>query len=391
MDAIASLPTDAEAWNAGAIPFNRPYMVGTELEHVRQAHANLQLSGDGAFTRRCSRWLEGRVRSVKALLTPSCTAALEMAAILARIEPGDEIVMPSYTFVSTANAFALRGGVPVFVDVRPDTLNVDETLLEAAIGPRTKAICVVHYAGVACEMDAIGAIARQHGLLLVEDAAQGVMASYKGRALGGIGALGALSFHETKNITAGEGGALLVNDPALADRAEIVREKGTNRTQFLEGRIDKYTWMDVGSSFLPSELTAAFLWGQMEAAETITTRRLSIWEAYHSAFADLAAGERVQRPHVPEGCVHNAHMYWLVLPREKPRRDVIRRLAARGVNAVSHYVPLHSSPAGRRIGRTSGSLARTEDLAERLLRLPLWLGLEPEQDRVIEAVREALA
>lgn len=386
----APLPTDAEAWNAGAIPFNRPFMVGTELAHVQRAHANLQLSGDGAFTKLCGAWLEARIGSAKALLTPSCTAALEMAAILARIEPGDEIVMPSYTFVSTANAFALRGGVPVFVDVRPDTLNLDETLVEAAIGPRTKAICVVHYAGVACEMDAIAAIAERHGLLLVEDAAQGILASYKGRALGGIGALGCLSFHETKNVTSGEGGALLVNDRALADRAEIVREKGTNRTQFLEGRIDKYTWMDVGSSFLPSELTAAFLWGQMEAAEAITARRLAIWDAYHAAFADLEAAGRVQRPTVPEGCVHNAHMYWLVLPRAVPRRDFIRTLAARGINAVSHYVPLHSSPAGRRISRTSGSLAVTEDRAERLVRLPLWLGLEPEQHRVIAAVREAL-
>ena len=377
---------------AGLAPifFNRPYMVGTELEYVRRAHANLQLAGDGEFTALCSRWLEARTGSVKALLTHSCTAALEMAALLCDIAPGDEILMPSYTFVSTANAFALRGGVPVFVDIRSDTMNLDETLVEAAIGPRTKAIVVVHYAGVACEMDTIMAIAARHGLRVIEDAAQGLMSSYKGRALGSIGHLGALSFHETKNITSGEGGALLINDRGLCERAQLIREKGTNRTQFLAGRVDKYTWLDIGSSYLPGEMTAAFLWGQMEAADDITERRLSIWNRYHQSFASLEAAGLLQRPRTPLGCTANAHMYYLLLNAGHPRAHFLAQLAEAGVGAVSHYVPLHSSPAGRRLARASGSLARTTDLSARLLRLPLWLGLEPQQQRVIDAVEAAL-
>ena len=373
------------------IPFNRPYMVGTELEYVRQAHANLQLAGDGEFTALCSRWLEARTGSVKALLTHSCTAALEMAALLCDIAPGDEILMPSYTFVSTANAFALRGGVPVFVDIRSDTMNLDETLIEAAIGPRTKAIVVVHYAGVACEMDTIMAIAARYGLRVIEDAAQGLMSSYKGRALGSIGHLGALSFHETKNITCGEGGALLINDPGLCERAQFIREKGTNRTQFLEGRVDKYTWLDIGSSYLPGEMTAAFLWGQMEAADDITQRRLSIWNRYHQGFASLEAAGLLRRPHTPPGCLANAHMYYLLLNDAHSRPQFMAQLAEAGIGAVSHYVPLHSSPAGLRLARAGGSLARTEDLSARLLRLPLWLGLEPHQQRVIDAVEQALS
>lgn len=382
--------SEAEPDRGQPIPFNRPYMVGTELEHVKQAHANLQLSGDGAFTRRCHQWIERTTGCRKALLTPSCTAALEMAALLADIAPGDEVVMPSYTFVSTANAFALRGGVPVFVDIRPDTMNIDETLIEAAITPRTRAIVVVHYAGVACEMDAVLDLAKRYGLLVVEDAAQGVLATWRGRPLGAIGHMGTLSFHETKNITSGEGGALLVNDEAFVDAAEIVREKGTDRTRFLDGRVDKYTWLEVGSSYLPSEMTAAFLWGQMSAADEITLRRLDLWARYHDAFEGLAVRGRLRRPVVPEDCGPNAHMYWVLVPPSVSRPRFIADLAKRGVNAVSHYVPLHTSPAGRRLGRCVGSMRQTEDLSERLVRLPLWIGLERQQPRVIDAVHEAL-
>lgn len=372
------------------IPFNKPFMVGTELEYVRQAHANLHLSGDGGFTALCSRWLEHQVGCHEALLTHSCTAALEMAALLIDIQPGDEVVMPSYTFVSTANAFVLRGGVPVFVDIRPDTLNIDETLIEAAITQRTRAIVVVHYAGVACEMDAVMAIAKRHGLAVVEDAAQGLMSSYRGAPLGSIGQLGAVSFHETKNIMSGEGGALLVNDPALAERARLIREKGTNRTRFLEGLVDKYTWIDLGSSYLPSDMTAAFLWGQMNAAELITARRLELWEAYHRALEPLEVAGRLRRPVVPAACTANGHLYYVLLPDDVPRPRFLAGLAERGVGAVSHYVPLHDSPAGLRVGRAHGPLPHTTAVSERLVRLPMWLGLEAEQHRVIDAVNEAL-
>ena len=373
------------------IPFNRPYMVGTELDHVREAHRRLQLAGDGHFTSLCSEWLERRTGCRTALLTHSCTAALEMAAILADIGPGDEIVMPSYTFVSTANAFVLRGGLPVFVDIRADTLNIDETKLEAAITPRTRAIVVVHYAGVACEMDTVMAIAERHRLLVIEDAAQGAMASYRGRALGSIGQMGTLSFHETKNIMSGEGGALLVNDPALARRARLIRDKGTNRTDFLEGKVDKYTWVDIGSSYLPGEMTAAFLWGQMQAADEITSRRLALWDVYHRAFQGLEASGHLRRPTVPEPCMANAHMYYILLPDRTARPGFIDQLARRGINAVSHYVPLHSSPGGMRFSRTAAELPLTTDLADRLVRLPLWIGLDDQQQRVIEAVHEILA
>lgn len=372
------------------IPFNRPYMVGTELELVQQAHANLHLAGDGAFTRLCTEWLEQQVGCEKALLTPSCTAALEMAALLAGIEPGDEIVMPSYTFVSTANAFALRGGIPVFVDIRPDTLNLDASKIEAALTPRTRAIVVVHYAGVGCEMDRVMEIAERHRLLVIEDAAQGVLSSYRGRPLGGIGQLGTFSFHETKNITSGEGGALLVNDPVFAARAQIIREKGTNRSQFLEGRVDKYTWLDIGSSFLPSEMTAAFLWGQMGVAIDITRRRLDLWNVYHDSFEALENAGRLRRPIVPDDCTINGHMYYILLPEDVPRRNFIHLLALRGIGAVSHYVPLHSSPGGLRFGRSADDLPHTTVLSERLVRLPMWLGLEPLQHRVIDAVIDAL-
>ena len=372
------------------IPFNKPYMTGKELWYVAQAHANGHLAGDGDFSKRCCAWLEHRTGCCKALLTHSCTAALEMAALLADIGPGDEIIIPSYTFVSTANAFALRGGVPVFVDIRPDTLNIDETRIEAAITPRTKAIVPVHYAGVGCEMDAIMAIAQRHRLLVIEDAAQGILSTYKGRPLGSIGHMAALSFHETKNIISGEGGALLVNDARFADRAEIIREKGTNRSQFFRGQVDKYTWVDVGSSYLPGELIAAFLWAQMEEADAITRRRLDLWATYHQRFAALETSGRVRRPMLPSDCGHNAHMYYLLLPDLAARTAFIAQMKAREIHPVFHYVPLHSSPQGSVLGRTVGSMAHTNSLSERLVRLPLWLGLDEHIQRVADEVVAAL-
>jgi len=372
------------------IPFNKPYMTGKELFYIAEAHFNGMLAGDGPFTKRCHNWLEARTGSEKALLTHSCTAALEMAAMLLDIQPGDEVIMPSYTFVSTANAFVLRGGVPVFVDISPVTLNIDETLIEAAITPRTKAIVPVHYAGVACEMDAIMDIARRHKLMVVEDAAQGIMSSYKGRPLGSIGHLGCLSFHETKNIISGEGGALLINDTSLAHRAEIIREKGTNRSEFFRGQVDKYTWCDVGSSYLPGELIAAFLWAQMEAADEITHRRLAIWHNYHKAFSSLEHDGSVRRPMVPHGCTQNAHMYYLLLPDLVARTAFINRMRQNKIASVFHYVPLHRAPAGERFGRAHGELPITVDLADRLVRLPLWVGLEEQIDVVIAEVFSAL-
>jgi len=372
------------------IPFNRPYMTGRELAYIAQAHANGHLSGDGPFTKRCNAWLEQTTGAMRALLTHSCTAALEMAALLLDLEPGDEVIMPSFTFVSTANAFVLRGAVPVFVDIRADTLNIDENLIEAAITPRTRAICVVHYAGVGCEMDAIEAIAVRHGLTIVEDAAQGILATYRGRPLGAIGALGALSFHETKNLISGEGGALLVNDARFAERAEIIREKGTNRSQFFRGQVDKYTWVDVGSSYLPSEILAAFLAAQIEEADTINARRLALWNRYHEAFAPLEAAGRLRRPIVPAHCTHNAHTYYLLLDDLDARTRFIASLKANDIHPVFHYVPLHSAPAGRKYGRASGDLAITDRTGERLVRLPLWLP-DLDQARVIGTVETFFA
>lgn len=373
------------------IPFNRPYMTGRELDYIADAHRRGHLSGDGPYTRRCHQWLEATTGASKALLTHSCTAALEMAAILLDLGPGDEVIMPSYTFVSTANAFVLRGARPVFVDIREDTLNLDERLVEAAITPRTKAICVVHYAGVACEMDAILAIAARHGLKVVEDAAQGIFSTYKGRPLGAIGDLGALSFHETKNIISGEGGALLAREGDLAERAEIIREKGTDRSRFFRGQVDKYTWVDIGSSYLPSELVAAFLAAQAEHGEEITARRLALWDRYHQWAAAHEAEGRLRRPVVPSHCVHNAHMYYLLLPGLEARTAFIQRMKAQGVGTVFHYIPLHSSPAGLRLGRTAGELPVTDDLSARLVRMPLWVGLEAHMDAVLEAADDALA
>jgi dTDP-4-amino-4,6-dideoxygalactose transaminase len=359
-------------------PFNRPYMTGREFVHIAEAHANGVLAGDGPFTKLCHQRLEERIGCAKALLTHSCTGALEMSALLANIQPGDEVIMPSYTFTSTATAFVLRGGVPVFVDIRADTLNLDETLIEAAITPRTKAIVPVHYAGVGCEMDLILDIAKRHGLMVIEDAAQGFASTYRGRPLGSLGTMGCLSFHETKNIISGEGGALLINDAHLAERAEIIREKGTNRSAFFRGDVDKYTWVDLGSSFLPGELIAAFLWAQLQQGDDITRQRLDIWHHYHAALVDAEQRGLLRRPIVPAECVHNAHMYYVLLPSLAARTEVIRRMRAQSVMPVFHYVPLHSSPAGQRFARVCGPMTNTDDLSSRLLRLPLWIGVERE-------------
>ena len=372
------------------IPFNKPYMTGKELWYISQAHAKGHLAGDGGYTRLCNEWLEKRTGAHRALLTHSCTAGLEMAALLADVQPGDEVIMPSYTFVSTANAFVLRGAVPVFVDVRADTLNLDEKLVEAAITPKTRAIVPVHYAGVACEMDAIMDIARRHGLIVIEDAAQGVMSSYKGRPLGSIGDLAAVSFHETKNVISGEGGALLINNPRFAERAEIIREKGTNRSLFFRGQVDKYTWVDVGSSYLPGEIVAAFLWAQFEEVDAITKRRLAMWNTYHQWFADSEKAGKLRRPVIPAHCTHNAHMYYILLPDVARRSATIERLKALGVHSVFHYVPLHSAPAGLMYGRAHGDLRITDDIAERLLRLPMWVGMEEQQTEVIQCVLSVL-
>lgn len=366
-------------------------MTGKELYYIAKAHFEGALAGDGPFTALCHRWLETHTKCDMALLTHSCTAALEMAALLLEIEPGDEVIMPSYTFVSTANAFVLRGGVPVFVDIREDTLNLDERLIEAAITPRTKAIVPVHYAGVGCEMDEIMAVARRHRLRVVEDAAQGVMATYKGRALGTIGDLGAYSFHETKNVISGEGGALLINDPKFESRAEIIREKGTNRSRFLRGEVDKYTWQDIGSSFLPGELIAAFLWAQLEQAEQITATRLASWRMYHELLEPLEDSGILRRPIVPETCGHNGHMYYILLSPDVDRNVTLNEFKAHDVASVFHYVPLHSSPAGQRFGRSHGDLVVTEQASRRLIRLPLWVGLPvADQQRVVSILKGAV-
>ena len=378
--------------SAESIPFNRPFMSGRELQNIAESHANGRLAGDGPFTHACHQWMEQRTGSAKALLTHSCTAALEMTALLLDIAPGDEVIMPSFTFVSTANAFVLRGAIPVFVDVRDDTLNLDENLLEAAITSRTRAIVPVHYAGVACEMDHIMATARRQGLRVVEDAAQGLMASYKGRALGSIGDLAALSFHETKNITSGEGGCILVNDPSLSSRAEIIREKGTDLSRFFRGDVDKYTWQEVGSSFLPGELTAAFLWAQLEKADWVTEQRLATWQHYHNLLAPLERDGLLRRPRVPPGCQHNAHMYYVRLPAGVSRSAMLDEFKKEGIGAVFHYVPLHSSPGGLRYCRTQGDLTVTEAAWAELIRLPLWIGLtETQQVRVVEVLRRKLS
>lgn len=372
------------------IPFNKPALVGPEFAYIRRALEAGHLSGNGEFTKRCHQLLEDLTGSGKALLTHSCTAALEMSAMLANIGAGDEVIMPSFTFVSTANAFVLRGATPVFVDVRADTFNLDERQIADAITPRTRAIVPVHYAGVACDMDVISAVAAEHDLTVIEDAAQAIGSTYRGRALGSLGHLAALSFHETKNIISGEGGALLVNDGTFADRAEILWEKGTNRGAFFRGQVDKYTWVDIGSSFLPSEMLAAFLCAQLEAVDTINQQRRDAWQRYHEAFAGLEEAERAVRPFVPAWCGHNAHMYYLLLPDLAQRTRFIESLRLSGVAAVFHYVPLHSSPAGMRYGRAHDTLPVSQDVSDRLVRLPLWPGVELHQAQIIDAVVSAI-
>lgn len=378
--------------NTDVIPFNRPFITNTDIEYICSACSSSRLAGDGPFTKRAHTLLETTTGTHKALLTHSCTAALEMSALLLDMVPGDEVIMPSFTFVSTANAFVLRGAVPVFVDIRPDTLNIDERKLEAAITSRTRAIVPVHYAGTSCEMDTIMEVAARHDLAVVEDAAQGYMARYKGRALGTIGHLGAYSFHETKNVVAGEGGALLINSPEYRLRAEITREKGTDRSRFLRGEVDKYTWQDVGSSFLPSDMTAALLLSQLDHAEKITAQRLAIWEYYHQRLAKAEEYGLLRRPVIPAGCEHNAHMYYVLLAPDFDRNVILANLKAEGIHATFHYVPLHDSPAGKRFTRCHGPMTHTNDLSARLVRLPLWVDLtEAMQERVCTALEACLA
>lgn len=363
------------------IPFNKPPCVGRELDYMAQAVADGKICGDGAFTRRCGGWLEHNTGSPKALLTTSCTHALEMAAMLCGIQPGDEVIMPSYTFVSTADAFVRLGARIVFVDIRPDTLNLDEQLVGLAITPKTKAIVPVHYAGVSCEMDPIMELARRYGLKVVEDAAQGMMCSYKGRPLGAIGDFGCFSFHETKNYSMGEGGALLINDAQYVTKAEIIREKGTNRSQFFRGMVDKYTWVDYGSSYLPSELNAAYLWAQLERADEINRERLSAWQDYYEGLECLS--DRIDLPAVPPSCVHNAHMFYIKARDLEERTALIQHLKSNGISAPFHYVPLHSSPAGMKYGRFAGEDRYTTRESERLLRLPMYYGITEEDINIV--------
>lgn len=373
---------------AGFVPFNRPYMVGKELQYIAEAVEAGHLAGDGPFTRRCQAWLENALGACKVLLTHSCTAALEMSAILCDVEPGDEVIMPSYTFVSTANAFVLRGARPVFVDIRPDTLNLDENRMEQAITSRTRAVVPVHYAGVSCEMDSVLSIARHHQLYVIEDAAQGINASYKGRPLGAMGDLGTLSFHETKNLISGEGGALVVQNEEMVERADIIREKGTNRASFFRGEVDKYTWVDIGSSFLPSEIVAAFLYAQLEKADEVMTRRRQIFDTYRRSLEDLEAKGWLRLPVIPAECNHNAHLFYVVLPFARQRDELLVHFKQLGINSVFHYIPLHESPMGRRLGYESGGLPVTEDVSRRLLRLPCFYSLgEEQQERVIHELR----
>lgn len=369
------------------ISFNKPPVVGDELKYIEEALSERKLSGDGRFTRQCNEFLESLTGTKKALLTTSCTHATEMAAILADIRPGDEVIMPSYTFVSTANAFVLRGATAVFVDIRPDTMNIDETLIEDAITEKTKAIVPVHYAGVSCEMDTIMDIATRHGLMVIEDAAQGIMSSYHGRPLGTIGDYGCFSFHETKNISMGEGGALLIRDTANVGQAEIVREKGTNRSRFFRGEIDKYSWVDQGSSYLPSELNAAFLWGQLQSADQIYDDRMRSWNAYYDRLKPLEDKGLLELPVIPDGCVHNAHMFYVKMRDLEERTALLRHLKENGIGAVFHYVPLHSSEAGKRFGRFHGEDRFTTRESERIVRLPMWYGLtESGVDQVTQFV-----
>lgn len=369
------------------ISFNIPPYVGTEEKYIAEAIAGRKLCGDGEFTRRCHAWLETRFGTPKALLTTSGSAALDMAALLCDLRPGDEVIMPSYTFSSTANAFVLAGAKPVFVDIRPDTMNIDEHKIEAAITDKTKVIVPVHYAGVACEMDTVMDIAERHGLMVVEDAAQGVMSTYKGRALGTIGDFGCYSFHETKNVSCGEGGAILINHSKHIEKAEIIREKGTNRSKFWRGQVDKYTWVDFGDSFLPSELNAAYLWAQLERADEIRADRMRSWRIYYDALKPLADKGKMEIPVLPDGCAHNAHMFWIKLPDREERTRFISFMKEKEVECVFHYVPLHTAPAGQKYGRFSGADEYTSKESDRLVRLPLYYGMREENlCRVIAAI-----
>lgn len=367
------------------ITFNKPYMAGKELTNIKEAYRKKQLGGDGAFTKLCHNWLKERTLSKSVLLVHSCTAALEMTALLLNIQPGDEVIMPSFTFVSTANSFVLRGAVPVFVDIREDTLNIDEKLIEAAITPLTRAIVVVHYAGVSCEMDSILDLAKKYGLPVVEDAAQGILASYKKRPLGSMGTFGTYSFHETKNIISGEGGALLINNESFVTRAEIIREKGTDRSRFLQNKIDKYTWQDTGSSFLTGELISAFLYAQLEFADEITKKRLALWSNYHKLLEPIERTGLIRRPKIPNECQHNGHIYYVLLDSGIDRQFVIDSLLKCGIMTLFHYVPLHSSPGGLKYGRFESQLNKTENQAKRLLRLPIWIGLtNSQQEQIVD-------
>ena len=369
------------------IPFNIPPYVGTELEYVKQAVEAHKICGDGQFTKKCNAWFEEKFGAQKVLLTTSGTTALDMAALLCDLKPGDEVILPSYTFSSTATAFVLAGAKLVFVDIRPDTMNIDETKIEAAITDKTKVIVPMHYAGVACEMDTIMAIAKKHGLKVVEDAAQGVMSTYKGRPLGTIGDFGCYSFHETKNYSMGEGGALVINNAAYNERAEILREKGTDRSKFLRGQVDKYTWIDFGDSYLPSEMNAAYLWGQLEVAEKINDSRLAAWNRYYEALKPLADAGKLELPVIPENCVHNAHMFYVKLKNLQERTAFISFVKEKGVGSVFHYVPLHSAPAGLKFGRFDGEDVYTTKESERLARLPMYYGITDEDvDTVVDAV-----
>ncbi|MGL4860275.1 MAG: dTDP-4-amino-4,6-dideoxygalactose transaminase [Enterobacteriaceae bacterium] len=366
------------------IPFNSPPVVGTEIDYMRSAMGSGKLCGDGGYTRRCQQWMEHRFNTPKALLTPSCTASLELAALLLDIQPGDEVIMPSFTFVSTANAFVLRGAKAVLIDLEPGTMNMDASLIEAAITEKTRAIVPVHYAGVSCNMDKIMTLARKYKLWVVEDAAQGVMSTYRGQALGTIGHIGCFSFHETKNYTSGgEGGAVLINDPALIERAEIIREKGTNRSQFFRGQVDKYTWRDLGSSYLMSDLQAAYLWAQLEAAELINQRRLALWQGYYDALQPLAQAGKLQLPTIPEACQHNAHMFYIKLADISQRTDFIDYMKEAEILAVFHYIPLHACPAGQQFARFHGEDRFTTQESERLVRLPLYYNMSDADHRTV--------
>lgn len=373
------------------IPFNRPLLVGNEHDYIDEALASGKLSGNGKFARRCSEWLERRVNSHRALITPSCTAALEMSGILADLNPGDEVIVPDFAFVSTASAFALRGGVPVFVDVDPRTLNIDPNAIESALTERTRVIVAIHYAGVACDMARIRHIAERHNLIVVEDAAHSIDATYHGRPLGSFGHLATFSFHETKNVQCGEGGALLINDLQLVARAEVIQDKGTDRSRFFRGEVDKYTWQDIGSSYLLSEVASAFLWAQLEHTERITSERRAIWNRYFEALEPLEQEGLLRRPIVPPGCHHSGHLFYLLFPTETWRDHTLRALSERGVHAVFHYLPLHDSPGGQRYGRLGGPVTVSDDISSRLLRLPLWAGLGEERtEAIIDAVHASV-